>query len=738
MNNFQLYKTNLLLGGQMQWDIVVDSLSSTLCVSDFQLSPISASTPFASSNDYIVKNSHQNNVKSYYSKHKGNFYNPCIDANFLHSWPIICNPKDHADVYSSAYDMGCKRSARFNSHSKQFEFFCPVWIEHLTDVISFKISVKNVETDDVIAVKQLTLSNNGHSFHDRFVKYFNDYAYCAGLTSGSDDVLNVKFKSNTATATGLNASTGMFEVHNLNNLVENLTSRERPLLESDSFLVQAFADNALICKQLFNFNLCFNISDIISGGVTKLLSGEEALVSVDVLIGDEPLEKRDFYTEYDFIQKSINTTEDIPFDTNVLSYLQDNKCVDLIDKNKFCQSICHWSLCDNPDYMFNVYDGFSGFFVDKQKNGVVVYENSHQYGSTPNVDLKTANKNQNSTGWITTLKASYWKDFYKFIQHTEKYKTKGTYIGGSNYINGIKYSYVPQFDNGLYVLGLILNDTLLADAVDNLECHMIYDSSLYALLKDDMLMLLTNNEDYLSFGKFLDIMLVSNATLDRDVAVCLNEICSMVKSVIKPELIVFNNGIAYSEVLSPSTDSTEVSYFKLNDYFNYVLRYDGKLKPYFTTERNTLYYKDYVSENTLPQTPYAKYGKSDFEPKFPSIGYCAIKKLNEWNLRDLPSVTVSEHDDPVKIYREVNEYKWFNNSKCLILPPVIKFKYVYHAADDSQTVDEIVTNHIKEHHGITDDQIKYVKNLYNVTNDWDRCSDDSLNDYVYNISLTLK
>ena len=47
MDNFQLYRTNLLLGGQMKWDLVVGNTNSELFVSDFHLTPISNNIPFA-------------------------------------------------------------------------------------------------------------------------------------------------------------------------------------------------------------------------------------------------------------------------------------------------------------------------------------------------------------------------------------------------------------------------------------------------------------------------------------------------------------------------------------------------------------------------------------------------------------------------------------------------------------------------------------------------------------------
>ena len=105
------------------------------------------------------------------------------------------------------------------------------------------------------------------------------------------------------------------------------------------------------------------IDDIIIPYIAKQLYGEQLKISVEALINDIALEKRDFYTEYEYINKfvysysnSVTNDELIDESTNVLSYLNDNLCIDLINKNKFNQSICHWSLCNNNDYIFNIYN----------------------------------------------------------------------------------------------------------------------------------------------------------------------------------------------------------------------------------------------------------------------------------------------------------------------------------------------------------------------------------------------
>ena len=68
MENFQLFRTNILLGGQMKWDLILDSQEDVLIVSDFHLSPISLSSPYNRYSDESLLNySHSDNIKKFYN-----------------------------------------------------------------------------------------------------------------------------------------------------------------------------------------------------------------------------------------------------------------------------------------------------------------------------------------------------------------------------------------------------------------------------------------------------------------------------------------------------------------------------------------------------------------------------------------------------------------------------------------------------------------------------------------------
>lgn len=755
MDNFQLYRTNILLGGQIKWDIVIDSADNELYVSDFHLSPISDNIAYTyKSDENLISNKHQDNVKAYYNVIKGSFYNEGLDSVFNHNWPIIAKEADVVNAYSNTYDMGCRRSKHYDRYHKQFEFLCPLWLEHLNGTLKFVLSIKGSNGDTVFASNALTLDMKSLQYHNKFVKYFNSYIADAKTNAGNDNLLNINFDDYTSTISGLDASNGLFTTKELSSLVNNITMRERPLMEVDSMLIESFKNSNMIASQLINFNLCFNINDIMSGSIVNMMLGSDAIVSVDAYIDDKPLEKRDFYTNYEYIEKqSVSTSSTISNDAitkqklNVLDYLHDYSAIDLITKNKFCQKICHWSLCDNNNYIFNVYNGFSGVYIEEDGDDIKIYENDHQYGITPNTIIKHDDKGQNSTGWINCYDANTWNKFYRFVRDPEKYRSLCTRINNETYINNIKYKASSKTDKDFYVVGLFVKGHLLESIVDTFKSEIMHicDDKFYALLKNDILMLITIDSDYLSFGKMVDILhnmqLNDFETIDESYKSYIKCIYDMMQNKIDTKLIVFGGSLLWNICEGPSKSITEISYYKDNSVQEYVSRYDGKIKPTFISDtKNALYYKDCIYDDAteLKNTVYSKYNKSGFEPLYPSIGYFAIKKTDRWSFDEVPKTFVN--DFKKTIYHEP-EYSWFNNSTVLILEPEIKFTYINKRQLDGsyRSSYEAVCEYLKAQYNITDDNtINYIASRYEIDNDWDYFSDTNVDDYKYNITIRLK
>ena len=820
MNNFQLYRTNLYLGGQMKWDIIIDSSSNSLYVSDFHLSPISSNIPYLyQSDENLLINSHQDNVKSYYKAIQSNFYEEGLDPEFKHPWPIICKKNNITNCYSNTYNMGCKRADNYSKYKKQFEFFCPVWIENLNKDIEFKISISSKEEPDIILAKNsLKLSLNKKEIHNKFVNYFKSYIEYIGVDKGNDDICNVNFTKKFTAINGFDVSSGLVVTKQIPDFVNNITLRERPLMEVDSLLMESFKTNTLIAKQLFNFNLCFNLEDIVSGSIVKLIHGMPLTIHVDVYIGEKLLEKKDFYSEYEFISKDIiynNVSDNNRYKFNVLDYFKDYSCIDFMTKNKFCQKICHWSLFDNSNYIFNVYNGFSGITVQKLKDDDVLIENKHNYCNAPDIITKVNNAGQNTIGWINSYNVNSWKDFNKFIADTKNYKKLGTFIHSDiKYLNNLKYVNVPKIDKPFYAVNLIVSQKLFYIISNNIKDDLtaLYEDKVYIIVKDDLLIIITTDSNQISFGKFFDILdkhnkndfesfvdteyidnefsidaerggelkldvnvlndidgelrisdsenekinhtnengitlLTGNTKIDTTKKDFLKSIYNLMLSVVQPNIVTFGGSLYLIPAESPSKDSTEVSYIKDNFTKDYVIRYDGKIKPTFVDQPSTLYYKDYISDDrtngksNLQNSDYAKYIKTGIPAIYPSINYGSIKKLSKYSFEELPKVKVSEYDEPVVLIEDKNEYKWFNDGLIRSLDPKIVFTYENKLLEDGtyRELDLIVHELIKDYYKLQDDDtVNYIISKYMIENNWEYASDMNIKDYIYKITLKLK
>ena len=171
----------------------------------------------------------------------------------------------------------------------------------------------------------------------------------------------------------------------------------------------------------------------------------------------------------------------------------------------------------------------------------------------------------------------------------------------------------------------------------------------------------------------------------------------------------------------------------------------GKIKPTFVSKHNTIYYKDYISKNKFKQSIYSKYSLLNYELNYPSIGYCGIKSYNNVSYNICPKITVSEFGEvPVSIYDNDFEYKWYNESKCVILNPKLKFSFTKKISDISDaSITTEITDYIQQYYNIKDDDsnkpfINYIKDKYNYKIRWDYNDVTDINTYKYNIELILK
>lgn len=771
MENFQLYRTNLHLGGQMKLDIVLDNVNSTLQVSDFHISPISNSAPYTyKSEENLLNNSHLDNIKSFYNSTKGNFYRDLLDAKYNHNYPIICKEDEIIDAYSNVYDMGCKRSNSYLKYNKQFELFCPVWIEKLDGDLKIEIKLKpyaTSNTKNVIVTKILNFTSESDTYsdtHNKFIKYINDYFTACNIFSGDNNLLNIKFSDNSARIHGIDVESGIITNKMLNSLVNNITSIERPMMEVDNMIIESFSSNKIIAKQLLNFNLCFNLSDIISDTVANLVLGESFEVDAEVYINDKKLEKRDFYTNYEFIERS-SFGSDVTTHAfeNVFDYLHDYKSIDLINKNKFSQNICHWSLSDNNDYIFNVYEGFSGVRIELLDKKYVYYENTHNYKNFPNLTSESISNNDQIV-WINNefIEGDNYDEFFKYILKIENTKKNGTLITNKVFINGIKYNSFENTVGDLYLIGLVVNDFVYNHILNAVKKYDLYrinvldeaNNKLDFIRNDNLMMIVTTEKNNLMFKSFSDILYkeenmehITNQLTEVTTNMMSEQpyiqlIYNFIDSVIFPEIVMFGNGLNYVPCNGPVVNVNEVDYVKNNNH-HYVLRYDGKLRPTFIDKpMNIIYHKDYVSDNRNSKSKflnskYAKYINTGYEPLYPSINYYSINSLNDWKYDELPLVKNSEHEN-VSILNKY-EYSWFDTNRCIMMLPHVNFTHVNSKRSGLKSIDEIIKEHISNLYRITNtDLLQYVISKYNIKTNWEYLNDMTVDDYLYTINLELK
>ena len=707
----------------MKWDLILDNSSNGLVVKDLHLTPISNNIPYTyQSEEYLLNNTHEDNVKSYYKSMEGAFYSDGVNPEFKHNWPMVVPAGTHAYTYNDMYDMGCRRMKHYDIYKKQFEFFCPVWLEYLDADLTFKFSVR--DSIGVNTISQRTLTIKRTEITDKFNKYFIDYATNCGIVDGTDDVMMIDISNGNAFATGLNVKTGLHTVRDINNVINIITSRERPLMEFDNILISNLSNNGIIVNQLFNFNFCFNLNDIISGAIGNLVNGEHLSVAVDVYIGDTHLEKRDFDTEYDYIPKQVIYNDGtLNEDINVLNYLIDYKCIDIVGTNKYSQQICHWSICDCNDYIFNLYNGFSGYSISK---GDVIQSN-HQYGKTPSLDTIGHSNFTNNTGWLNITSFKEWADFYVFMMDISDKKDMMSVFYDKHIVNDIKYTKTSS--KPIYFYGIHVSSNLFTKIANNYD-HINLYGNMIVIPSGDIILFVSDNLDEFTHRTIRDGLKSVDVTDPL-----INSFIDIFMSYVTPSVITLTSSLVAERVPGPTHMTDEMTYYKDNYHSEYVIRYDGKIKPTFVTRR-TLYYKDYVSDDRsngtskLQMSPYGHFVITGYEPLFKSIGYYSILST-EMDYVNVPKVSYTEHNDVSLI--QTPEYKWFNNGWSIGVKDEHNFVLVKKADDNLETM---ICDYLKRFYKVED--ITYIRGLYDILYDWEYESPQNISEYRYNITLKLK
>ena len=690
----------------MKWDLVVTSLDeSNLCITDFHLSPISEYLDFQYNQDSDLLNyKHLENVKRLYGRLKGDFfknsYNPKLDTLYPTHFESYTPP------FEDTYHGGVKRMS-YKRYSTQFQALCPLWLENFDpkkhDInIYIKIFTFDNDQKKSIVTKKLCLTScrGDKDYHTRFSNYLNEYLE---LISLDENTCSIDFSKNEAWIKGVNVEKGVLETKDTSYTLANLLDRERPLIEFNSMLTHQFTSNKMITRQLFNFNICFNIYDIIPiiliDSVFDSGSGPQVNIEVVSEVANKPgegenapevqlLPFKDFFTNHEYISRlRLGDGEDNET-YNCLEYLQDNKCIDFIDKNKISPQICHWSLLDNNEYVFQLYDGFAPVYKDS--NGKMI-KTSHRYYDMPDVWSSQSTAINNAYGWCNVIWNTRTRVFNdpSQVALVDGYRDRLKYTefkldGSSFYAQSLKYSGMTATNNSdsIFVCIVVLDKDYgepfngLTELTEGILYHIDSDNYLTILVRAE------NQQDSLEFLGYKNFIqqAYEEATFAR--------LQGVLKTLIKPKIIFFDRGLDVLTTNRPDTPQNnsdiEIEYQKNDKKQQYVIRYDGKIRPCMISQDNSLYhnylyYK--LSSNTEELDIYNKYAQTNFAPLYPSIGYFAIKHTDKINY-DKPQI--------FPIWNDL-EYHWYNSSNIMPLKTTLKLQH----KSGQDTTPEMLVDFVK-------------------------------------------
>lgn len=771
MVNYQLYRTNVLLGGQMKWDLVLDDVNDQLVIKDFHLTPISRNVPFNKrSDETLINYSHQENVKRYYHDISDSFFLEYGNPELHSPYPLISNTEK--DTHDDTFEMGCRRMS-YRLYEKQFNFFCPIWLEELkhTQYLCFEFLFSSAsDPSNVIFRREFDMDyNNLSGYHDKFITYFNNYLNDCGISSGNSDLIYINLDDNYSNISGLNVKTGIINSCKLN-IVDNILESERPLLEVDDMIIKSFPENKIISRQLFNLNFCFNPDEILFDYISDMIGRDGVVISIDVKIKDkennteQKLELVDFYSNYEYIPRKfcgpVKTILYEPIDPNdidsyyhfvekdiyesckgdnrlnVLSYLKDHRCIDLVGKNKIIQSVIHWSLTDSNDYIFNVYPGFAGFRIETNDSEKItnIYSSSSRYDDTPDISLQNYSINGYNTGWCNMLDISHImerKTLVKYLSdllvndsiYLTKFKPgiRAKHILCPEADTDYEFNVLMLYGGNLYNKGVkdhdIIFKSILKLIPENESTQIYYnngdsqfsgfDKNLVIIKNSENLYIYSNNIESLTHYNIIQNLRWLGRYIKRR-----NQSCDNMANILEKMISSFSHITACDKTLDigavegPSLSINEVQYYKSNDRGQVLFREYGSIRPTFIKTNNDINFNYVYSKKILKENnhhEYTKLIKTNFGPVYPSIGYFPFKK-NEQQYNTLKDIDASYPE-----YNSFNVNKIINlfaNIECKLESVVENGIYL--------STNELVKRYLKEFYNVGDDEIllNYIDNLY--------------------------
>ena len=258
MNNYQLLSTNVLLGGQMKWNLQINNYGDELYIDDFFLSPISKWIPYSKPDRFSLNYSHDENIKDLYNTIRSDFFETKLDPRLNTKLPIITETPGYIDTYCDMYDMGVSRISK-SQMGKSLQIFCPLWLEDFStdDELSFVISIFTKQTvkdensvyneyKDLDITKELKLSiKNERDYHNKFIEYFNNYIKnisedVDGKSIIGDKLINIDLNNSYMSIEGINVENGKKTNKNISYSLPNIISRFKPMMDTDNLIISNF------------------------------------------------------------------------------------------------------------------------------------------------------------------------------------------------------------------------------------------------------------------------------------------------------------------------------------------------------------------------------------------------------------------------------------------------------------------------------------------------------------------
>lgn len=417
--NYQLHRTLPKLSGNMQLDLIldIDNDENVGYVKQAHIRPISKYIGYVPVVDErIMDRPHHLNIKRFYEKTRSGFFDQPYDPRLKSDWPLMISDAEMSDIkyikqFDDTYFAGCQRMS-YGLYGCTHEILIPMWLEQCAGLL-FEIHIRNktslskdLGNERVIKINLFNKTTKC-GFHNDFIKYLLEYFDYTGISVGSNQVMTVNFSTGASFISGLEVKSGNCITCQNSNLLKNLLSRERPLLESNSIITNTFMDYGMITTQLVNFNLCLNFS-----GLNTNVVRDEVWVTAKYMDSTNKqwvnMEQADFFTNHHYLPRMriingqptytyVDDVDESNIPRNVLDYKKDYMCTDLMHKNKMSQSICHWGYVDETgEKTFNVYDGFGAYIESESK---IATEYKHGIGIMPDVHSSAYDEALNNIAW---------------------------------------------------------------------------------------------------------------------------------------------------------------------------------------------------------------------------------------------------------------------------------------------------------------------------------------------------